>query len=262
MLDTLDADALGLVLAHLGADDLAHVAAACASLRRKVLAAEHLWSQLLGGPQLFADVAVRAPPRLPSAAAATPNSPPRTAAEALVVRVLAVRAAALANWRSASPSVSEYVLEPTGERAGMVSALALDDCTLAAGGSDHCVRVWCLQTRALQLTLRGHSGAVRCLLLRAARHELFSGAWDKTVRQWDLRTGTCVREFARVHERCVMALAFASKHVLVSAGGEGRVAWTDLRATPEWTQPPPQRRFARTRRYESPVLALEVIKLE
>ncbi|KAG8465955.1 hypothetical protein KFE25_005525 [Diacronema lutheri] len=238
MLDLLHNDVLGVLLQHLAAEDFERLAAVCTSLRRKVMAAETLWAAHLGGRATYDDVARRALALAPSASARAP-----------LARALAVRKAALANWRSAQPATREWVLEPRKERAGMVTALELDDLTLAAGGSDHCVRVWELRSRRQVATLRGHTGAVRCLLLRGcADGALFSGAWDKTIRRWDVRSGACEQLLAGGHERCVMALALVSEHLLVSAGGEGRVVWWDLRTGAR----------VRTRRHASPILALEL----
>mmetsp|Transcript_21246 Transcript_21246/g.54751 ORF Transcript_21246/g.54751 Transcript_21246/m.54751 type:complete len:579 (-) Transcript_21246:3522-5258(-) len=237
MLDALlDADALGELLAHLPPGDLLRCAAVCSAWRRKILTSRDLWAPHFGGMDALDDAS-----RLDVSGA------PLEGAPGSLARALAVRRAALANWRSPEPVVKQWVLEPSNaHRMGMVHALAIDDMVLATGGSDHCVWLWDLKTRRDTQRLQGHAGAVRCLLLKAKRGTVWSGSWDKTIREWDIKTGECRRTLAHAHERCIMAMALVDDYTLVSAGGEGRVVWWDL--TTGWR--------VRTCRHVCPVLSL------
>jgi hypothetical protein len=233
--DLLDQDALSVLLGHLDGIAFERLAAVSSALRRRLMeASEALWAERFGGERTFE-----------RAAAANADADGRSK----VTRALRTRALTLANWRTSNPIVARLVLVPT-ERSGMVTTLALSDRLLASGGCDHCVRLWDLAADGAAVrTLRGHTGAIRCLLFGAPHtRTLFSGAWDKTIRVWDLESGACARELSGAHERALMALALASEHVLVSAGGEGRVVWWDLRTGAR----------VRTRRRDSPVLALTV----
>mmetsp|Transcript_22946 Transcript_22946/g.62256 ORF Transcript_22946/g.62256 Transcript_22946/m.62256 type:complete len:576 (+) Transcript_22946:101-1828(+) len=216
----LDADALGELLAHLPPEDLLRCAAVCSAWRRTIFTSRDLWAPHFGGMDALDEASRRE----------VSGRAPIDGATGSLTRALAVRRGALANWRSPDPVVSQSVLEPSNaQRMGMVHALAIDDAILATGGSDHCVWLWNLKTRTDTHRLEGHTGAVRCLLLKAKRGTLWSGAWDKTIREWDTHTGECRRVLTNGHERCIMALVLVDDNTLVSAGGEGRVVWWDLR---------------------------------
>lgn len=42
----------------------------------------------------------------------------------------------------------------------------------------------------------GHTDAVSVLKLNQSQDKLLSGSWDKSIKQWDLRTGNCITSFA------------------------------------------------------------------
>jgi WD40 repeat protein len=45
------------------------------------------------------------------------------------------------------------------------------------------------------LKLKGHTASVSCLELVEDENTLFSGSMDNTVRQWDLKTGDCIKVY-------------------------------------------------------------------
>lgn len=79
--------------------------------------------------------------------------------------------------------------------AGQVETLRFspDGRLLASGGEDGSVRLWNARTGAALKTLTGHGSTVTGLAFLGPR-TLFSASWDRTVRRWDVETGSAVGE--------------------------------------------------------------------
>jgi WD40 repeat protein len=70
---------------------------------------------------------------------------------------------------------------------------------VASCGLDQVVRIWSAVDGSQQQEFRGHQHDVYCLRFHPAGKYLVSGDDRGLIKQWDLQSGTCVREFeARV----------------------------------------------------------------
>ncbi|KCV68755.1 hypothetical protein, variant [Fonticula alba] len=64
-------------------------------------------------------------------------------------------------------------------------AISSDGLTLASGGSDHLIILWCAQTGKYLHTLRHHRGPVTGLAFRRGSSHLFSSSADRTIKVWN-----------------------------------------------------------------------------
>ncbi|XP_012882669.1 PREDICTED: WD repeat-containing protein 86 [Dipodomys ordii] len=76
---------------------------------------------------------------------------------------------------------------------------------LVTGSTDGTAKVWQVASGCCHQTLRGHTGAVLCLVLDAPGHTAFTGSTDATVRAWDILSGQQLRVF-REHQGSVICL--------------------------------------------------------
>ncbi|XP_047276282.1 WD repeat-containing protein 86 isoform X11 [Homo sapiens] len=81
---------------------------------------------------------------------------------------------------------------------------------LVTGSTDGTAKVWQVASGCCHQTLRGHTGAVLCLVLDTPGHTAFTGSTDATIRAWDILSGEQLRVF-REHRGSVICLE----------GGEG-----------------------------------------
>jgi len=89
------------------------------------------------------------------------------------------------------------------------SCLAVDPSgeVVCAGGVDPFeIYVWALQTGKLLDVLAGHKAPLSCLSFDAASGTLASGAWDKTVKVWNVWKSECVETLE--HPADVLCCAF------------------------------------------------------
>jgi WD40 repeat protein len=61
---------------------------------------------------------------------------------------------------------------------------------IVSGSNDCKIKVWCASTGECLQTLVGHEALVRALSFDSRSGHLVSASYDKTVKLWDLRTGT------------------------------------------------------------------------
>ncbi|KAF9066616.1 ribosome biogenesis protein Sqt1 [Rhodocollybia butyracea] len=93
---------------------------------------------------------------------------------------------------------------------------------VATGATDGKICLWDLATMRLRATVE-HTDAVTTLLAAPApkSHLLISGSADKTLRTWDARTGTLVKEH-KGHQAAVLGASLGlDGSVVVTAGDDG-----------------------------------------
>ena len=136
-------------------------------------------------------------------------------------------------WDVATGEPAGVLRLPAGPgRQGMLfaAALAPDGTTLAVGGypvdgedQGHPIYLLRLPAGPVLRVLRGHGDAIQALAFSADGHWLASGSDDRTVRLWDVATGTSTFTL-RGHKDSVYAVAFAADgQRLASASADGSV---------------------------------------
>ncbi|KAI0040255.1 WD40 repeat-like protein [Auriscalpium vulgare] len=93
--------------------------------------------------------------------------------------------------------------------------------TVVTGATDGKACIWDLNTNRLRATLQ-HKDSVTSLMVHPTKpHLLVSGSADKTLRTWDARSATLLREH-KGHQGPIMAAALGlAGEVTVSAGDDG-----------------------------------------
>ncbi|KAI0340023.1 WD40 repeat-like protein [Trametopsis cervina] len=88
-----------------------------------------------------------------------------------------------------------------------------------------------LRTLQSRGTPTGHTNTIYCLQLytypSTSRQVLFTGSRDRTIREWDLWSGSVVRVFQGRHEGSVLSVC-ARDGLLASGGSDGRVVVWEL----------------------------------
>lgn len=92
-----------------------------------------------------------------------------------------------------------------------------------------------LQTRG---SPNGHTNTIYCLQLYTYpdtnRQVLFTGSRDRTIREWDISTGTVIRVLKGRHDGSVLSIC-ARNGLLASGGSDGKVVVWDLQTgEPLW----------------------------
>ncbi|XP_009452869.2 WD repeat-containing protein 86 isoform X1 [Pan troglodytes] len=107
---------------------------------------------------------------------------------------------------------------------------------LVTGSTDGTAKVWQVASGCCHQTLRGHTGAVLCLVLDTPSHTAFTGSTDATIRAWDILSGEQLRVF-REHQGSVICLerersgglqscpSCRPSLLLLAAGEPTRVLW-------------------------------------
>ncbi|EDQ84934.1 uncharacterized protein MONBRDRAFT_29733 [Monosiga brevicollis MX1] len=114
-------------------------------------------------------------------------------------------------------------------------ALNADASLVAAGASDHIIRLWDPRARKQLHSLKGHQDNIRDLFMSEDGNHLLSCSADCNIKLWDIRRQQCVSTLG-VHEASVWAMACSSDlSKLYSADRLGSVLVTDLRKAQEQT---------------------------
>ncbi|XP_048642649.1 WD repeat-containing protein 86 isoform X3 [Marmota marmota marmota] len=92
---------------------------------------------------------------------------------------------------------------------------------LVTGSTDGTAKVWQVASGCCHQTLRGHTGAVLCLVLDAPGRTAFTGSTDATIRAWDILSGGQLRVF-REHQGSVICLELVDR--LLYSGSADRTA--------------------------------------
>ncbi|KAG8506154.1 WD repeat-containing protein 86 [Galemys pyrenaicus] len=95
---------------------------------------------------------------------------------------------------------------------------------LVTGSTDGTAKVWQVASGCCHHTLRGHTGAVLCLVLDAPGRTAFTGSSDATVRAWDILRGQQLRVF-REHQGAVLCLQLVDGHVYSGSADRTVKCW-------------------------------------
>ncbi|XP_030045769.1 WD repeat-containing protein 86 [Microcaecilia unicolor] len=95
---------------------------------------------------------------------------------------------------------------------------------LVTGSTDCTVKVWDVSSGCCYRTLRGHSGAILCLVLDVPSKELFSGSMDYTIRRWNVVTGDQLKVF-RGHQGSIICLEVVSQHLYSGSADRSVKRW-------------------------------------
>ncbi|XP_053465105.1 WD repeat-containing protein 86 isoform X4 [Nycticebus coucang] len=90
---------------------------------------------------------------------------------------------------------------------------------LVTGSTDGTAKVWQVASGCCHQTLRGHTGAVLCLVLDTPSRTAFTGSTDATVRTWDILSGEQLRVF-REHQGSIICLELVNR--LIYSGSADR----------------------------------------
>jgi WD40 repeat protein len=75
------------------------------------------------------------------------------------------------------------------------STIDKQECLLASGSEDQCIRLWSIDSKSCHRILSGHKGRILSLAYSPNGQFLFSGGNDRTAKLWDVRTGQCLETF-------------------------------------------------------------------
>uniref|UniRef100_A0A2K5UA97 WD repeat domain 86 n=1 Tax=Macaca fascicularis TaxID=9541 RepID=A0A2K5UA97_MACFA len=95
---------------------------------------------------------------------------------------------------------------------------------LVTGSTDGTAKVWQVASGCCHQTLRGHTGAVLCLVLDTPGHTAFTGSTDATIRAWDILSGEQLRVF-REHQGSVICLELVNRFVYSGSADRTVKCW-------------------------------------
>ena len=95
------------------------------------------------------------------------------------------------------------------------------------GCEDGTLRLWSLSERKILKSFRGHELGVSCVATSACGRRVVSGSEDKTVRVWDVETGTQVGGALTGHTEGVISVA-------ISEGGRRAVSGSSDKSVRVW----------------------------
>jgi WD40 repeat protein len=129
-------------------------------------------------------------------------------------------------WDSATGSSLAELAGHEG-RVWAVDTVPDGATTLVSAGGDHSVRLWRQHTGAL--VLRGHGAPVRSVAVSLDGALVASGAEDREIRIWDVRTGRGLSVLTG-HTGKVRCLVWYLDGTLLSGSSDGTLRWWDVRA--------------------------------
>jgi len=100
---------------------------------------------------------------------------------------------------------------------------------LVSGSRDRTLIIWNLNEKEEGVTygipfrsLTGHNNFVSDLTISNDNFYVISSSWDKTMRLWDIRYGTCLKRFASAGDREIHSVTFSSDNRQIISGGSLR----------------------------------------
>lgn len=90
---------------------------------------------------------------------------------------------------------------------------------LISGSHDKTAVVWDIRHCSLVRRLRGHRGVVFAVDLDHTSTQAFTGSGDRSIAQWEVSTGLCLREIPASQTHPVLALQWMNGYLASSAGG-------------------------------------------
>ncbi len=121
--------------------------------------------------------------------------------------------------------IGRWVMESPRHRGALIcTALSPDGTTLATAGTDAVVRLWNLQTGALDRALAGHSFHLHTMAWSPDGTLLATHAWgDLTTRLWNVADGTVAKTFKlKTHLRS-LCWSGDSRKLAGATDGSGRI---------------------------------------
>lgn len=121
--------------------------------------------------------------------------------------------------------------------AGNLTAEVAESRMLISSSRDKSILIWKLTPGEAEArrgqpfgsayrSLRGHNHFVSSLVLSKDNLHLFSGSWDKTVRHWDLRTGSCTDTFSgSPHPISSITVSQDSRRIFTTGLGNPILLW-------------------------------------
>ena len=101
-----------------------------------------------------------------------------------------------------------------------------DDNILVSGSRDKTLIIWDLSKKESGYTygvpyrsLTGHNHFVSDLTISNDNCYVISSSWDKTMRLWDIRYGTCLKRFASAGDREIHSVTFSNDNRQIISGG-------------------------------------------
>jgi guanine nucleotide-binding protein subunit beta-2-like 1 protein len=107
----------------------------------------------------------------------------------------------------------------TGSQAGEI---------LVSGSRDKTLIIWNLAEKedgnygVPFRSLTGHNNFVSDLTISNDNFYVISSSWDKTMRLWDIRYGTCIKRFASAGDKEIHSVTFSSDNRQIISGGSLR----------------------------------------
>uniref|UniRef100_A0A8C5PI90 WD repeat domain 86 n=1 Tax=Leptobrachium leishanense TaxID=445787 RepID=A0A8C5PI90_9ANUR len=95
---------------------------------------------------------------------------------------------------------------------------------IVTGSTDCTVKIWEASSGCCYQTLRGHTGAVMCIVLDAPNSELFSGSTDDTIRRWNMATGDQLKLY-RGHQGSIICLEMVGRHMYSGSADRTVKCW-------------------------------------